>query len=113
MKRDINKAFDRELKKELNRRRRIWFLLALPIVLVLLAYTPVFNETVSGKVIEIEEWDRGGASNLRIKVKLKSGKDVSVIAQDEHTLVTGVNVELSESTSVFGMTTHQYVGIAR
>ena len=81
MKRDINKAFDRELKKELKRWRRVWFLLALASVLVLLAYTPIFTETVTGAITGVEEWDRGGTSNLRINVKLKSGREATVIAQ--------------------------------
>ena len=111
MKRDINKAFDRELKKELNRGRRVWFLLALAIVFVLVVYTPIFNDSVPGEIIEIEEWDRGGTPSLRIKVKLETGKEVIVTKQNEYKLVTGMNVDLAESKSLFGMTTYQYIGI--
>ncbi len=109
MNQKLNKAFDKELKKELNRGRRVWIGVGLAILLVLAAYTPVFTETVHGETVDLTARDRGGVSNLQLKVKLKSGKEVNVFASDDVRHSTGRKVAISKATSVFGMATYQFV----
>ena len=106
---ELNKAFDKELKKELNRGRRVWFLLALGVILILMVYTPVFSTTVQGETIGVSVKDRGGEPKFQLKVKLDTGKVITIIVSNDVHHISGRKVELSKTTSVVGMATYQFI----
>jgi len=103
------KAIDRELRKERNKRLRIWLLLIAGLVLIMAVLTPVFSERVNGTTTELATKDRSDVSKIRVKVKLDSGKTIVVMADSDLKHVTGRKVEISKMTSVAGMASYQFI----
>ena len=109
MKPELKKALDKELKKDRIRRSKIWAILVLGVVLVLAIYTPVFSERIIGETIALSVKDRGGISNVQLKVKLESGKEVFVLVDSDVDHTAGQKVEISQMKSLFGMASYQFI----
>ncbi|MEM7562296.1 MAG: hypothetical protein AAF353_04495 [Pseudomonadota bacterium] len=108
MNRDLQKAFDKELKKELNRDRRVWLFIALAIVGVLSVFTPIFSESVHGVTVEVDENDRSHVAKTRIVVKLDSGGEVAVFVDSTLDHYVDQRVEVTKMVSVVGMASYQF-----
>ncbi len=109
MKLELEKAFDKELKKELNKSRRIWLFLAIGIILVLAIFTPIFSKSIYGETTELAVKDRSDVSKIRMKVKLNSGKVIVILVDNDLEHLTGRKVEILKMTSVAGMASYQFV----
>jgi len=105
----LNKAIDKELKKERFRSARKWLLLAMGIILVLVIYTPIYSERIYGETIELTEKERTNDSKIQIKVRLDSGKVIVILVDDGFEHLTGRKVEISKMTSVAGMASYQFI----
>lgn len=105
----LKNAIDKELRKERNKRRRIWVLLVTGLVLIMAVLTPVFSERVYGITTELATKDRSDVSKTRVKVKLDSGKVIVVMADSDLKHGTGQKVEISKMTSVAGMASYQFI----
>ena len=97
------------MKKELRRGRRVWIVIGMAIVLVLAFYTPIFSQTVPGQTMQVLSQDRGGITNFQLKVKLDSGNEVVVFASPDTDHRVNAKVEITKTTSVFGMSTYQFL----
>lgn len=106
---ELKKAFDKELKKDRNKRRRIWLFLAVGIVLVLVIFTPIFSERVYGEATELTIKERSDISKIQMKVKLDSGKVIVILVDSKLNHITGRKVEISKMTSIAGMASYQFV----
>lgn len=109
MKLELEKAFDKELKKELRKSRRIWLILAIGIIFVLVVYTPIFSKSVYGETTELVTKDRGHGSKIQMKVKLDSGKVIVVLVDDNFKHFSGQRVEITKMTSAVGLGSYQFV----
>lgn len=109
MKLELEKAFDKELKKELNKSRRKWLVLATGIILVLVIFTPVFSKSIYGETTGLTVKDRGNVSKIQMKVKLDSGKVIVILVDNNLKHLIGQKVEVSKMTSVVGMASYQFV----
>ena len=109
MKPELEKALNKELKKEWLKSRGKWLVLGLGIVLILAVYTPVFSNTIYGQTTALTNKDRGHESKVQMKVKLDSGQEITILADKNVNHVEGERVEISKMTSVVGMATYQFI----
>lgn len=108
MNRDLQKAFDKELKKDLNRSRRTWFLIAGSIIFVLAVFTPIFSSSVYGETVEVAVKDRSDVARTSIKVKLDSDEVVVIFVDNKYEHFIGQKVEVSKMSSAVGMASYQF-----
>ncbi|NNC98899.1 MAG: hypothetical protein HKN85_01830 [Gammaproteobacteria bacterium] len=109
MKPDLKKALDREIRLERNRKLVKWLAVAAGVVFILAIYTPVFSERIYGQAIGLSGNDRSSTSKIQIKVKLESGKEVVLTADESLEKLAGRKVEISKMKSIFGMASYQFV----
>ncbi len=110
MNQKLNKAIDREIKKESIRRSRKWILLGLGILLVLAVYTPVFSERMTGETVGFKVDGVGNTAKIQMKIRADSGKDIAILVDKGTEQHLGRKVEISKMTSVAGMASYQFVG---
>ena len=104
-----HKAIDKAIRQERHIGLRKWIMLIIGILVVLIIYTPIFSERITGETIGFRTDDVGNVSKIEMRIKLDTGDEIAILVDKNVVEHVGRKVEISKMKSVAGMSSYQFI----